>query len=275
MSENLSSLLICVFMKSGKSRDDFYVVHPTSCTISLSANIQFSLLTREHFPHTIEHWWRFFDENKIFPSVNFFFHRKITDKSEHLNKLLFLYVFEWKTFSFQWKFAFPRKLFKNGTWVDGCGLRNRHPHWSLTQRRNIYRPIKIVSRIAECLSQKNVWCWLAVHAIRIKVHFFAICYSRHPRNITRSCAFYLRLYLFFFPLGVTRAYNNMMMIKKQWKSSEKLFQFIKRRIWKEEKTHLGYYVESKHIFYALWKIIVRDKRVIVDAIDFFVCSSSY
>lgn len=37
----------------------------------------------------------------------------------------------------------------------------------------------------------------------------------------------------------------------------------------EKKTHLAYYVESKHIFYALWKIIVRDKRVTdVDVIDF-------
>jgi hypothetical protein len=37
---------------------------------------------------------------------------------------------------------------------------------------------------------------------------------------------------------------------------------VMRRM-EEEKTHFENYVESKHIFYALWKIIVRDKRVIV------------
>lgn len=57
---------------------------------------------------------------------------------------------------------------------------------------------------------------------------------------------------------VTRAYNNMMMIKKgstaqRHKVVESILNSLKRRniSVKEEKTHLGDYVESKHIFYAV------------------------
>lgn len=73
---------------------------------------------------------------------------------------------------------------------------------------------------------------------------------------------------------VTRAYNNMMIKKDEHRTGAKVVKSIFNSLKeenqrKEEKTHLGFYVESKHIFYALWKIIVRDKRVIVvDAIDF-------
>lgn len=56
---------------------------------------------------------------------------------------------------------------------------------------------------------------------------------------------------------VTRAYNNMMMIKKdEHRTGEKIVKSIFNSLKeenqrKEEKTHLGFYVESKHIFYAL------------------------
>lgn len=154
MRENLSSLLICVFMKSGKSRDDFYVVHPTSCTISLSANIQFSLLTREHFPHTIEgrwRWKRWFSQRQVFlPS-----HRLWKSVTRVNTRELYICVStSGKCFHFNGNSLFPRKLFKNGTWVGRCGLRNRRHDWSPTLEQNIYRPIKIVST-SECLSMKT------------------------------------------------------------------------------------------------------------------------
>lgn len=102
MNENLSSLLICVFTASGKSQDDFYVVHPTSCTISLSQQIYsvcWVVRKREDFP----------------PTCRLFFHRKNRDESEWTRKpaLAVCMRVSGKRFSLQWKIVLACDFHEN------------------------------------------------------------------------------------------------------------------------------------------------------------------
>lgn len=57
---------------------------------------------------------------------------------------------------------FPRGKLKMALELRGVTSCNRRSDWTPTPSPNIYHPIKIVSS-AECLRQKTVWCWLAVH----------------------------------------------------------------------------------------------------------------
>lgn len=136
-----------VFMKSGKS-PDFYIVHPTSCTISLAlskySNLSVCWLGRivKIFP------------NSVFPS--------------HFSRRRFhVCLCEWKMFSLQWKSAFPRWTFKNG-WKAG-----RNPHRQPIGHQHSRNLFIIQLRYNQHLNvwdSKTVWCWIA-SCIRMKVHF--------------------------------------------------------------------------------------------------------
>jgi hypothetical protein len=66
---------MCALVKSRKSLDDFYVVHPTSCRrrFPLSQQIfkMFSLLTRNNFPH-VKRFSPFFPRERVYVRVEKF-----------------------------------------------------------------------------------------------------------------------------------------------------------------------------------------------------------
>lgn len=259
-SENLSSLLICALVKSGKSLDDFYVVHPTSCSRQ-----------RKHFPlsQQIFKVWISLLTRRIFLSFSDFSRRRQQERctSECL--------WEWKVWTFVLTLDFHEKCLKNGTWA----WFELNLHWTRTQTNKIYHPIKIVSHIqtfkpklavisffvrkyftSECLGQFSVFCLMLSRCVRMKVHFLisvlCILWVRVPSVDVCVCVCFLSCKL-------VRG------------SREKHFQFIKTKNLVERRKKLIWRIMLRvNIFFMLFeKLFVRDKRVIVvGAIDFLSSS---
>lgn len=99
MSENLSSLLICVLVKSGKSLDDFYVVHPTSCSRQ-----------RQHFPLSQQ----IFKNGISLLTRNIFFSFLLFPADDNESAPLESVCASGKCFSLQWKFVLVLDFHENG-----------------------------------------------------------------------------------------------------------------------------------------------------------------